>query len=131
MNPFLPQWLYRRMMGRPAMRNPWRKTRDRSIGTRVAAPPMACATLLEPSYEEGGWLNYVDKTPRQDLVLQFKRAWTAERLFTAVPRELPENFNVANLYWRLTGIAKEQIEAARRHRLAMDLFDVNRGTVGA
>jgi hypothetical protein len=92
---------------------------------------MACATLLEPSYEEGGWLNYIDKRPRQDLVLQFRRARSAEKPFTAVPRELPHEFNAANLYWRLTGIAKEQIEAARRHRLAMDLVNLNRGTVGA
>ncbi len=132
MNPFLPQWLYRRIVGRPAMRNPWRNTRDQSVGTRVAALPVVRAALPKPSYEDGGWLNYIDSMPRQDLVLQFKRGGPYdEKPFTAVPCELPWEFNAANLYWRLTGIAKEQIAAERRHRLAMDLVDVNRGTVRA
>lgn len=58
-----------------------------------------------------GWLPYIQKRPQGDLLLQFTRAFGEGERFIAVPNELPAQLNVAKLYWRLTGIAKAQLEA--------------------
>lgn len=63
--------------------------------------------------DEDGWHAYIGDGPPRDKLLQFERR--TETLQSIIPQTtrwvgyadfLPE-FNVADLYWRLTGIAKE------------------------
>jgi hypothetical protein len=73
-------------------------------------PPQVPPDQWVPSANEG-WRPYLTATPQRDLVLQFRRAYTPDKPFTAVPADLPPEFNLTNLYWRLTGIAKAQLIA--------------------
>lgn len=61
-----------------------------------------------------GWRHYAsDPPPRHDLLLQMHNGgWN----FMARPCELRGDLN--NLWWRLTGIAKEQLERGEYTRLA-------------
>ena len=77
--------------------------------TTATAPSGAFSGGIPPSSD--GWLPYVEKRPQQDLVLQFTRAYDSSRPFVAIPANFPPEYNVANLYWRLTGVAKMQLVA--------------------
>jgi len=76
-----------------------------------SAPPQKQSAPEDIPPREEGWANYVLVRPRQDLVLQFMRKNSSlTTRFVAMPREFPGEVNPAGLYWRLTGIAKMQIE---------------------
>jgi hypothetical protein len=86
-------------------------------------------------FEVDGWLNFADHPPQRHLWLQLK-AQTEFGItagpFIGRPLDLSDSMLAAcDLYWRLTGIAKEQLEEKKRHRLAMELAELNRGRVRA
>ena len=107
--------LYRRIC---EGKNLWRRNRERHVPLRVPVYELLREDVwvplpmrnAPPAHE--GWMNYMICPPRRDLVVQFKRGGPFdEKPFTAIPRQLPRGMNCSNLYWRLTGIAKAQLEA--------------------
>jgi hypothetical protein len=64
-----------------------------------------------------GWHNYLYTYPPKNILLQFERRVGLDSL---IPQkygwtgyaDFGDYFNTANLYWRLTGIGKHQLEAA-------------------
>ena len=87
-----------------------------------SAPPRKERETEEPTIDlSDGWANYVFQRPSQGLLLQFTRDSRSFVPFVATPcDDFHDSFNVHGLYWRLTGIAKMQIEQRSRQK---GLFD--------
>ena len=76
-----------------------------------------------PQPDSEGWYNLFYKYPSDHILLQFeRRVYPSSHFLAAETRkhsrwigyynDLPEDFNVADLYWRYTGIGRHQLEAA-------------------
>ena len=66
--------------------------------------------------DENGWYDFTYSYPPKNVLLQFERRWPIDSKFADVERWVGYNdfypeFNVAGLYWRYTGIGREQMEA--------------------
>lgn len=67
--------------------------------------------LIDPG---AGWISYIESPPPHYILCQFVRriCWEGPvwAQWVGMRAEFSPEFKVANLYWRLTGIGKHQLE---------------------
>jgi hypothetical protein len=74
--------------------------------------------------DENGWYDYQYSRLRKDILLQFQRRGYVVTQWIGYA-DFHEMFNVANLYWRYTGIGKHQMEAKLAFSPASAITSVN------
>jgi hypothetical protein len=67
------------------------------------------AGVVDSGPDEDGWYDYQYSRPRKDILLQFQRRGYVVTQWIGYA-DFHEMFNVADLYWRYTGIGKHQME---------------------
>jgi hypothetical protein len=60
--------------------------------------------------DENGWTEYLSSNPPKNVLLQFRRRDSCQDFTWIDYNDFHPEFNVANLYWRLTGIGRHQLE---------------------
>jgi hypothetical protein len=73
---------------------------------------LGASHLQEVGPDEEGWYEYIAKPAPKGILLQFevRRMHQSPIIWIGYANDLSPQFNIANLYWRYTGIGRHQKE---------------------